>query len=82
MPLAERVAHFVEQRGERAVAAVAEINAQRIEAVAENARHAQEPDGAAVARSMPAARKMPLDLLRAAARASARRDRCRRSSWH
>ena len=44
VPLAERVVHLVDQRRERAVGVAAEIDADRIEVVAERARHAEKPD--------------------------------------
>jgi hypothetical protein len=45
--LAESVVHLIDQRRERAVRVVAEIDADGIEVVAERARHAEEPDRAA-----------------------------------
>ena len=61
MPFAERVADFVEQRRKRAIASMAKIDAERIEAIAEDPRHAQELDGAAVQRDA-GSEKMAFDL--------------------
>ncbi len=44
VPLAEGVVDLVDQRGERAVRVIAEEDAERIEAVAERARHAEQAD--------------------------------------
>ena len=46
VPLAEGVVDFVEDRQRRAIRRVAEPHAQRIEGVAEQARHRQQPDRA------------------------------------
>ncbi len=48
MALAERVVHLIEDGRQRARAVVAEVEAQRIEGPAENARHAQKADGPAL----------------------------------
>ena len=47
MPLAERVVHLVNHRDERGICSVAEEYAQRIEAIAERARHAEQVNPAA-----------------------------------
>ena len=47
VPFSEGVVHLIDQRSQRAIRAVAEINAERIEAVAERARHAQQADRSA-----------------------------------
>ena len=62
MAFAEGVVDFVEDGRERAVALIAEIDAERIEAVAEHPRHAEQPDRAAV--GLDAGRsQMALDLI-------------------
>ena len=48
MPFAEGIVDFVEHGGKRAVTLITEIDAQGIEAKAENPRHAEQPDGAAI----------------------------------
>src|SRR5580693_10787000 len=48
VPLAESIVDFVEKGGKRTVALITEIDAQGIEAIAENPRHAEQPDGTAV----------------------------------
>ena len=44
MPLAEGVVHLVDHRDERGIRLVAEEDAQRIEAIAERARHAEQSE--------------------------------------
>jgi hypothetical protein len=50
VPLAESIVDFVKQRGKRAVALITEIDAQGIEAIAEQPRHAEQPNRPAVRR--------------------------------
>ena len=47
MPLAEGVVHLVDHRNERGVCSVAEEYAQRIKAIPERARHAEQVNPAA-----------------------------------
>ena len=47
MPLAEGVVHLIDQSGERGIRPVAKEYAQRIEAIAERARHAEQANLAA-----------------------------------
>ena len=46
--LMEGIVNFVEDGGKRAVALITEIDAQGVEAIAENPRHAEQPDRAAI----------------------------------
>lgn len=48
VPLAKRVVHLVDQRFERAMAVVAEIDTERVEGVAQYARHAEKTNGASI----------------------------------
>ena len=50
VPLAESIVNFVKKGRKRTVALITEIDAQGIEAIAENPRHAEQPDGAAIGR--------------------------------